>query len=151
MEGAGKFILLLSLFLSVHINFQCKLKYHTSSFIVTFYLFSSVALLIFSHLQFHCFFPIIFYYKCNMCEWFILLQVPSFVSNMACNGVLTPPAKVTPQIGNPLPVLKFFNPSSPVLKLFITLPWLEMAASAFFTHGYFQQEHVDISEAIITC
>ena len=77
--------------------------------------------------------------------------MPSFVSNMACNGVLTPPAKVTPQIGNPLPVLKFFNPSSPVLKLFITLPRLEMAASAIFTHGYFQQEHVDISEAIITC
>ena len=102
--------MLLSLFLSVHINLQCKLKYHTSSFIVTFYLFSSVALLIFSHLQFHCFFPIIFYYKCNMCKWFILLQVPSFVSNMACNGVLTPPAKVTPQIGNP-PSPTIFHPA----------------------------------------
>ena len=46
-EGRGKFILLLSLFLTVHINFQYKLKYHTSLFIVTFYLFSSIALLIF--------------------------------------------------------------------------------------------------------
>ena len=63
---------------------------------------------------------------------------------MACNGVLTPPsplAKVTP------PVLKCLNP--PVLKLF-TLPLrLETAASAFFTHGYFQQAHVHVPEAII--
>ena len=42
---------------------------------------------------------------------------------MACNGVLTT---------GPPPLL------------------LEMAASAFFTHGYFQQARVHISEAIIT-
>ena len=41
--GGGKFISLLSLFLSVHIDFQYKLKSHGSLFIVTFYLFSSIA------------------------------------------------------------------------------------------------------------
>ena len=46
-EGGGEFILFLSLFLTVHTNFQYKLKYHTSLFIVTFYLFSSITLLIF--------------------------------------------------------------------------------------------------------
>ena len=60
---------------------------------------------------------------------------------MACNVVLTTPSKC-----NPPPVPNFFN-SSPVLKLPLRL---EMAASAFFTHGYFQQAHVDISQAIIT-
>ena len=64
-EGGGKFILFLCLFLSVHINFQYKLKSHTSLFMVTFYLFSSIALLFFSHLQFHCAFSWIFYYKFN--------------------------------------------------------------------------------------
>ena len=65
---------------------------------------------------------------------------------MACNGGTDhPPAKVTP------PVLKIFNlPPSPVLKLFTTPFRLKMAASAFFTHGYFQQAHVHISEAVIT-
>ena len=57
VEGKrGKFVLLLSLFLSVHINFQYKLKYHIIPFIITFYLFYFFALLIFSHLQFQCFF-----------------------------------------------------------------------------------------------
>ena len=38
-------------------------------------------------------------------------------SYMACNGVLTPPAKVPPpQIGKPL-VLKFLTPPPPVLKI----------------------------------
>ena len=64
-EGGGKFILFLSLFLTVHINFQYKLKYHACLFIVTFYLFSSIALFNFSHLQFHCFFSLIFDYKFN--------------------------------------------------------------------------------------
>ena len=45
-EGKVKFILFWSLFLTIHINFQYKLKYHTILFIVTFYLFSSIALLI---------------------------------------------------------------------------------------------------------
>ena len=45
---------------------------------------------------------------------------------MACNEVLDPQQKYPP-------------PNR-----------LEMAASAFFTYGYFQQAHVHISEAIIT-
>ena len=78
---------------------------------------------------------------------------------MACNGVLTLPSKNTPQIGTPS-VLKFFYPP-PVLKL-ITTPsdWKQktwrceanviwMAVSKFFTHYYFQQAHIHISEAII--
>ena len=56
-EGGEKFIFFLSLFLTAHINFQYKLKYCTSLFIVTFYWFPSIALLIFFfNLQFHCFF-----------------------------------------------------------------------------------------------
>ena len=55
---------------------------------------------------------------------------------MACNGVLTPP-------------LQQNDPPSP--QTFTPLPLqLEMAASAFFRHGYFQQAHVHISETIIT-
>ena len=54
--GEGEFVLILSLLLSVHINFQYKLNPHTNLFIVIFYLFSSIALLIFSDLQFHRFF-----------------------------------------------------------------------------------------------
>ena len=54
---------------------------------------------------------------------------------MACNGVLTPP-------------LSKSNP--PVLKLHLPPLRLKMVASAFFRHGYFQQAHVHISEAIIT-
>ena len=43
-------------------------------------------------------------------------------------------------------------PPPPVLKLFTPPPrlHLEMAASASFTHGYFQQAHVHISEATTT-
>ena len=44
-----------------------------------------------------------------------------------------------PQIGNPLQSSNLYS-----------LLQLEMAASAFFTQGYFQQAHVHISEAIIT-
>ena len=49
----GKFALVLSLFLSIHISFQNKFNYHISLFIITFFLFSSIALLKFYHLQFH--------------------------------------------------------------------------------------------------
>ena len=72
---------------------------------------------------------------------------------MACNGVLTPPSKSTPQQSVTSPVIKFFNPPFPPLKSsnFLLHPLrLEMAASAFSEHGYFQQAHVHIFEAIIT-
>ena len=65
---------------------------------------------------------------------------------MACNGVLTPPP---PQISNSPTVLTFFN-SLPSPQTFHSPLRLEMAASAFFTHGYFQQAHIHISETIIT-
>ena len=75
---------------------------------------------------------------------------------MACNGVLTPPAKATPQIGgNPPPSPKIFNypppppPPPTALKLFTPPLQLEMAASPFFTHGYFQQADFNIFGAII--
>ena len=55
---------------------------------------------------------------------------------MACNGLLSPP------------VLTFFNATGP--QMFYSSLRLEMAASASFTHGYFQQAHAHISEAIIT-
>ena len=50
----GKFVLLLHYFCLL--NFQYKLNSHKSFFIVTVNLCSSTALLIFSLLQFHCFF-----------------------------------------------------------------------------------------------
>ena len=56
LEQGGKFVLFLSLFSSLHINFQYILNPHESLFIKTVNLFSSIALLIFSHLQVHCFF-----------------------------------------------------------------------------------------------
>ena len=65
---------------------------------------------------------------------------------MACNGVLTDP----PSKSNPPPVLKFFNPPSHPSSNFLLPRRLEMAATAFFTHGYLQQARVHISEAIIT-
>ena len=48
-----------------------------------------------------------------------------------------PPAKIPrPKLVTPPPVLKFFNPPTP--QTFYSPPvQLEMAASAFFTHGYF--------------
>ena len=58
---------------------------------------------------------------------------------MACNGVLNHPTSP-----------KIFNPP-PQSSNFLLAPLrLEMAASAFFKHAYFQQAHVNISEAIIT-
>ena len=70
---------------------------------------------------------------------------------MAYNWVLTPhpSSKITlPQIGNP-PSPKIFYPPPPSPQTFYSSLQLEMAASSFFTHGYFQQAHVHISEAII--
>ena len=71
---------------------------------------------------------------------------------MVCNGVLTPskPAIVTPppKISNP-PRPKIFYPPPPSPQIFNSTLLLEMAASVFFTHGYFQQARVHISEAII--
>ena len=67
---------------------------------------------------------------------------------MACNGVLTP--HPSPQQKYPL-VLKLFTPPPPYSHQTFYYPLqLEMTASAFFTHGYFQQAHVHISEAITT-
>ena len=66
VEGRkGKFIFFLSLLLSVHINFENKLKYHTSPFIAIFYLFCSIPLIIFFNLQFHWLFSLICYYRFN--------------------------------------------------------------------------------------
>ena len=72
---------------------------------------------------------------------------------MAYNGAMIPPSKSNPPPKSltPTPVLKFFN--TPSLQTFYSPPpplWLEMAASTFFTHAYYQQAHVNISEAIIT-
>ena len=61
---------------------------------------------------------------------------------MACNGVLIPPPHPPPKkkkIGNP-PSPKI-PPPPLLLKLF--------TPSAFFTHGYFQQAHVQISMFVI--
>ena len=74
--GVSKFVLFLSLFLPVHINFRYKLNSHKRLFIVTVNLFSSIALLIFFHLQFHPFFSL---YKFNMNKLAFSLAVPSFV------------------------------------------------------------------------
>ena len=69
---------------------------------------------------------------------------------------LLPPAKVTspPNIGTPQypPVLNFFTPAPPPPspQPFYFPLRLEIDASAFLTHGYFQEAHVHISEAIMT-
>ena len=71
---------------------------------------------------------------------------------MACNGVLIyPAAKVTPTNQQPMPPPspKIFTPQSSNLPPLLPLQ-LEMAAFTFFTHGYFQQANVYISEAITT-
>ena len=75
VEGRkGKFIFFLSLLLSVHINFENKLKYHTSLFIATFYLFCSNALIIFSNLQFQWIFSLICYH--NFTEYVSMSSPP---------------------------------------------------------------------------
>ena len=63
--------------------------------------------------------------------------------NIACNELLTPPSKST------TPSLKIFKAPSSLQTSYSPLQ-LEMVASAFSTHAYFQQAHVYISEAIIT-
>ena len=75
---------------------------------------------------------------------------------MASNRVLTPLSKNTPQIGKP-PSPKIIYPPRPPPppppgpQTFYSPPLRqEMAASAFFTHGYFQQAHVHIFKGIIT-
>ena len=65
---------------------------------------------------------------------------------MSCNEVLSSPlAKVTSPSPPPLPPAP-----TPSTQTFYSPLRLEMTASAFFAHGYFQQAHVHISEAIIT-
>ena len=54
-----------------------------------------------------------------------------------------------PQQKHPPEVLTFFN-HHPSPQTFYFPLRLEMTTSAFLTHGYFQQAHVQISEAIIT-
>ena len=81
--GVGKFVLFLSLFLSVHINLQYELSSHTSLFIVTFSLFSYIALLIFSHLQFQCFF--FFNFFSSIFKWALSLAVTSFQTLIVFN------------------------------------------------------------------
>ena len=81
--GGGKFVLFLSLFLSVHINLQYELSSHTSLFIVTFSLFSYIALLIFSHLQFQCFF--FFNFFSSIFKWALSLAVTSFQTLIVFN------------------------------------------------------------------
>ena len=67
-----------------------------------------------------------------------------------CWGTDPPPPKQKyPQIGN-LPVLNVFTSLSQSSNFFLPPLRQDMTASAFFTHGYFQQPHVHISEAIIT-
>ena len=75
----------LSLFLTVRINFQYKLKYHTSFLIETFFLFSSIASLTFFSFAVSLVFHVICDYKfviiISMCKWVLSLAVPYFVSN----------------------------------------------------------------------
>ena len=60
VEGeGGKFVLFWSLFSPVCVNLQNKLNYHKS--IITINSFPFNALLIFSHLQVYCFFPLFFF------------------------------------------------------------------------------------------
>ena len=63
--GGDNFALFLSLFLSRRINLQYELISNKGLFIVTLNLFSFFDLLIFSNLQFHHFFSLIFLYKFN--------------------------------------------------------------------------------------
>ena len=56
-----------------------------------------------------------------------------------------PPAKVPPS-----PKIVYPPPPPYSHQTFYYPLQLEMTASAFFTHGYFQQAHVHISEAITT-
>ena len=69
-NGGDKLILFFSLFLTVHINFRYELKYYTSLFIVTFYLYSSISLLIFfsSAISLFLFLQFLIIDLMNMCK-----------------------------------------------------------------------------------
>ena len=74
---------------------------------------------------------------------------PYAIIFLTCNEYRSPQKRDPPKSVTPS-VLNFFNPPPPSPQTFYSPLRLEMAASAFFTHGYFQQAHVHISEAIIT-
>ena len=69
-NGEDKLILFFSLFLTVHINFRYELKYYTSLFVVTFYLYSSISLLIFfsSAISLFLFLQFLIIDLMNMCK-----------------------------------------------------------------------------------
>ena len=69
-NGGDKLILFFSLFLTVHINLRYELKYYTSLFIVTFYLYSSISLLIFfsSAISLFLFLQFLIIDLMNMCK-----------------------------------------------------------------------------------
>ena len=69
-NGGDKLILFFSLFLTVHINFRYELKYYTSLFIATFYLYSSISLLIFfsSAISLFLFLQFLIIDLMNMCK-----------------------------------------------------------------------------------
>ena len=77
----GKFVLFLSLFLSVHINFQYIWNYHKILFIKIANSFSSIALLNFSNLQVYYFSFQLFFIYYKEYEWVLSLQVSCFVFN----------------------------------------------------------------------
>ena len=69
-NGGDKLILFFSLFVTVHINFRYELKYYTSLFVVTFYLYSSISLLIFfsSAISLFLFLQFLIIDLMNMCK-----------------------------------------------------------------------------------
>ena len=69
-NGEDKLILFFSFFLTVHINFRYELKYYTSLFVVTFYLYSSISLLIFfsSAISLFLFLQFLIIDLMNMCK-----------------------------------------------------------------------------------
>ena len=85
--------------------------------------------------------------------WFYAFRVYARFSEKLT--FLTPSSKsnLPPNIGTPQypPVLNLFTPAPPPSPQPFYFPLrLEIDASAFLTHGYFQEAHVHISEAIIT-
>ena len=73
-----------------------------------------------------------------------------FIRELTCHVMGSDPQQKYPPPKSVIPpVLKYLPPPSP--QTFYSPLRLEMAVSAFFTHGYFQQaHHVHISEAIVT-
>ena len=69
-NGGDKLILFFSLFVTAHINFRYELKYYTSLFVVTFYLYSSISLLIFfsSAISLFLFLQFLIIDLMNMCK-----------------------------------------------------------------------------------